>query len=85
MPFVDIPADAWTAVTTTAGSTIVQNRGAGPLYVTGESTASRDRDEGIQLDANVSSGTLYLNTGVTLSAYSVGRPGRVYYEEIDIA
>lgn len=76
MPYVSIPADAWTAVHTTTEDTAFQNLSGRNLYITTVATGSLAAGEGIAVGPmNI----VVIQAGKDVSAYSANGDSRVFY------
>lgn len=76
MPYVSIPANTWTSVVTTTEDTAFQNLSGRNLYLTTVDTGGLAAGEGLAVGPmNV----VVIQTGKSVSAYSMGTDARVFY------
>lgn len=80
MALTSISAGVWTSVTTTAATTLFQNRsGSRTMYLTTEDTTGLALDDGIEVSPGMA---VEITTGKNVSACFVGGSGTVYYGEV---
>lgn len=76
MPFIDVSANVWTAVTTTVEDTAVQNRGGRNMYITTLDTAALPLNEGVVIGPDQA---LVINAGKDVKVSCIGASGQLFY------